>query len=390
MTALLFVAGLLLGVGALASLADRVESRSRIPASVLLVGLGGLLALTPLRPPGLSRETMMTFLLAPLLFEGARAVHIPTLRTDARVILSLAIAGTLIASLIIAGLLAGGLGWPLATVLPFAALIAATDPVAVIATFRSVGLGGRLLTLVESESLLNDAVAAVVLSLVPMLLGTLPASGAAVSHLIALEVGLAVILGLGSGVLLSALTRRIEQPSVVSALHLLGTVALAAISQWLHASAVLSTVLAGLWVASRATPSHSAHRDWLLRYGHLANAAVFLLIGWLGLPRAWALGLPVVVALLAVLLARSATVYPLAALFTGRRDALPSAYQHVLVAGSLRGALALALVMPLSGLSLNPDGWDAPDLTVAVVALSVLTQGLGIRTVLRRTHLLPR
>jgi len=390
MTGLLLTGVALIGVAAFALLADLAASRSRLPASVLLVGLGGLLALTPLRPPALSRETMVTFLLAPLLFEGARAVHIPTLRSDARVILSLAIAGTLMASLIIAGLLTGGLGWPLATVLPFAALIAATDPVAVIATFRSVGLGGRLLTLVESESLLNDAVAAVALSLVPMLLGSVAASGAAVSHLIALAVGLAVLLGLGSGVLLSALTQRIGHPAMVGALHLLGAVALAAISQWLHASAVLSTVLAGLWVASRATPSTSAHRDVLLRYGHLANAAVFLLIGWLGLPRAWALGPPVVVALLAVLLARSATVYPLAALFTGRRDALPSAYQHVLVAGSLRGALALALVMPLSGLGLDPEGWGAPDLTVAVVALSVLAQGLGIRTVLRRTHLLAR
>jgi hypothetical protein len=52
--------------------------------------------------------------------------------------------------------------------------------------------------------------------------------------------------------------------------------------------------------------------------------------------------------------------------------------------------LALALVMPLSGLGLDPEGWGAPDLTVAVVALSVLAQGLGIRTVLRRTHLLAR
>ena len=374
----------LVGVWGLAHIADAIEARSRIPASVLLVALGSLLALTPWSPPALSRETLMTVLLAPLLFEGARAVDIPTLRSDMRIILSLAIAGTLIASLIVVAVLVGGLRWPLATVLPFAALIAATDPVAVIATFRSVGLGGRLLTLVESESLLNDAVAAVVLSLVPMLLGTAPATGAAFLRLVVQEVGLACVLGMGAGALLSALARRLRHPGIVSVLQLLGAIAIAAVSQWLHASAVLATVLAGLWVAARPIAPTPAHRDALLGYGHLANTVVFLLIGAYAGPALRSNAAAIAVASLAVLGARAGAVYPLASLFRRTRAAIPWAYQHVLVAGGLRGALALVLILP----STTDASVTAPfALTVGVVAVSVVLQGLAIPTVLRRLGL---
>jgi monovalent cation:H+ antiporter, CPA1 family len=378
------------GVWLSARWADACESRLQIPSSVLLVCLGGFLSLTPLVLPLLSRETMLNFLLAPLLFEGARAVDVTRLRSDLGLILGLAIAGTLFTTILIVGLLAGGLGWSLVTVLPFAALIAATDPVAVIATFRSVGLGGRLLTLVESESLLNDAVAACVLSLVPLWLGPTPASGTAIARLLLPEVGFAVLLGLGAGAMLTVLGRLIRSAGITSAVHWLGAVAIAATAQVLGASAVLATVLAGLWVAGRSPAPTSSHRDALVTYGHLANAAVFLLIGWLGMPRALGVGFPVLLAGVAVLVARAATVYPLAALYAGRRTALPAAYQHVLVAGSLRGALALAFVMPLSRWGEGPHELGAADLTVAVVAVSVLTQGLAIRPLLRRTHLLPR
>jgi CPA1 family monovalent cation:H+ antiporter len=378
------------GVCLSARWADAGESRLLIPSSVLLVCLGGLVSLTPLVPPLLSRETMLTFLLAPLLFEGARAVDIARLRSDLSVILVLAIGGTLTATLLIVGLLTGGLGWPLAAVLPFAALIAATDPVAVIATFRSVGLGGRLLTLVESESLLNDAVAACVLSLVPLCLGPAPATGMTIARLLLPEVGGAVILGIGAGAILEALTPLSRRAGSTGALHLLGALAVAATAEVLHASAVLATVLAGLWVAARSPASTSPHRDALIGYGHLANAAVFLLIGYLGLPRVVGLGFPVILAFVAVLVARAATVYPLAALYAGSRNGLPAPYQHVLVAGSLRGALALAFVMPLFRWGEGRPDLVAADLTVAVVALSVLMQGLAIRPLLRRTHLLPR
>jgi len=77
-------------------------------------------------------------------------------------------------------------------------------------------------------------------------------------------------------------------------------------------------------------------------------------------------------------------VYPLASLFRRTRAAIPWAYQHVLVAGGLRGALALVLILP----STTDASVTAPfALTVGVVAVSVVLQGLAIPTVLRRLGL---
>jgi CPA1 family monovalent cation:H+ antiporter len=66
-----------------------------------------------------------------------------------------------ISAIVVAGGIASVLGWPLPSALVFGVLIAATDPVAVIAMFKDTGIKGRLRLLVESESLLNDGVAAV-------------------------------------------------------------------------------------------------------------------------------------------------------------------------------------------------------------------------------------
>ena len=83
------------------------------------------------------------------------------LRRDALPILTLALIGTVISAGVVATGMVFVLGLPVAPALLFGVLIAATDPVAVIAMFKDNGIEGRLRLLVESESLFNDGVAAV-------------------------------------------------------------------------------------------------------------------------------------------------------------------------------------------------------------------------------------
>src|SRR4029077_17448954 len=76
-------------------------------------------------------------------------------------VLVLAIVGTLLATAVVAAGMVFALGWPARFALVFGALIAATDPVAIIAMFKDNGVKGRLRLLVESESLFNDGAGAV-------------------------------------------------------------------------------------------------------------------------------------------------------------------------------------------------------------------------------------
>ena len=107
-------------------------------------------------------------------------------------VLVLSIAGVILSAAIVSGGMVWLLAWPLASALIFGVLIAATDPVAVIAMFKDTGIGGRLRLLVESESLFNDGVAAVLFGLV--ISWTQARSGSA------LDAGWAVVTTSGGGI----------------------------------------------------------------------------------------------------------------------------------------------------------------------------------------------
>ena len=79
--------------------------------------------------------------------------------------MALAIPGVLITTLLVGVVVTWGTGFPIATALVFGALVAATDPVAVVALFRTLGVPKRLQVLLEGESLFNDGTAIVVFNL---------------------------------------------------------------------------------------------------------------------------------------------------------------------------------------------------------------------------------
>ena len=155
-------AELLLLIAAVVAMLTR---RLRLPYSAGLVAAGMGLALLQFSPRlSLTKELLFTVLLPPLIFEAAFQLPWKPLRRNLSLILVLASAGVLLSASVTAVGMHYLAHWDWLSSLVFGALIAATDPVSVVATFREARAHGRLLLLVEAESLFNDGTAAVALA----------------------------------------------------------------------------------------------------------------------------------------------------------------------------------------------------------------------------------
>jgi len=383
----------LLGVAMVVAILAR---RVRLPYTVGLVLTGLALALAHAGADvTLTHDVIFDVILPPLLFEAALSIRWRDLRAELPLVLALATLGVVLCALVVTIGLTALLGWPPGPALAFGTLIAATDPIAVIALLRETGVKGRLRLVIESESLLNDGVAALLFGVV---VAALTASEGAPTPLgvlgrTLLVGGGGVSVGLVSAGLAIALAGRTSDHLIETALTAVAAYGSFLIAERLGASGVLATVSAGLLMGNLGVLADDADRFALSSQGRafalefwefaafVANSLVFLLIG-LALattPRQTLGGLLAVVAL--ALIGRAATVYPIALGFSRSRWALSWAERHFLWWGGLRGALALALA-----LALPPGTPRRDDILVAafgVVAFSILVQGLTAKAALR-------
>ena len=363
--------------------------RLRISYSVGLVAAGMALAWAPLTPRIiLTRGFILDVLLPPLIFEAAFYLRWSQLRRELPLVLTLASVGVVLSG----GVTALGMHylaqweWPAALV--FGSLIAATDPVSVIATLRESGVHGRLKLLIESESLFNDGTAAVAFSL-----AILAATGQHLTTgrflvLLLDNVGMGCLCGLAVGWLAVFLAGRTEDHLVELTFTTVAAYGSFLLAEQFHSSGVLATIVAGLIIGNRGTLGAISDRGreavqafWEYA-AFAANSLVFLAIGmheasenfavfW----RASAAGILVVV------LGRAISVYPICGLFHWSKLRITSRHQHALFWGGLRGALALALALGV------PD--DLPGraailrVSFAVIAFSVFVQGLTMPLLLQ-------
>jgi CPA1 family monovalent cation:H+ antiporter len=388
------VVGLLVVAIAVALLARRLA----LPYTVGLVATG--IALAPFSAqfaPFLSHDLIYLVILPPLLFEAAISIHWRELRRDLLPILVLSTVGVVIS----AGVTAAGmrylLAWPLASAVLFGVLIAATDPVAVIALFKDLGLQGRLRLLVESESLFNDGVAAVLFALALAWARAPTAPPGALETAVALAKvsggGIAIGLLVGGGALL--LAGRTLDHLVSAAVTTAAAYGSFLLAEYFHFSGVLAAVAAGLLIGNLAVLGQGgsktfSSRGWEFVQGFwefaafIANSLIFLLIG-VTVAQVPLLGLGLkglLIAIALVLVGRLLTVYPLCLAFARSRWAIPLADQHILWWGGLRGALALALALSLP--ASFPFAYEIRIVTFGVVIFSVLVQGLTMPLLLRK------
>ena len=382
--------GLLLLIAALVTLLAR---RLGMPYAVGLVLAGLGIGLSPLAIEfTLSKDLVFELFLPPLVFEAALHLRWPALRRDLPVIGLLATLGVVLAAALTAAGMTWFAGWPLPTAVVFGALIAATDPVSVIATFQDAGVGGRLRLLVEGERLLNDGTAAVATAVaLAWVAGEAGGPGAiATTFLVTVLGGIACGLGVGAALLLLAGQARDHLVEfTLTTLAAYGSFLLA--EHW-HLSGILAAVSAGVLAGNAPGLGRAGDgaREALESYweyvAFAANSAIFLLLGGHAareLPAHWQ---PALVAIVLVTLSRALAVYPLCAPWSRTALAVDPRHQHVLFWGGLRGALALALAL---GVPASLPGRDALlTTTFAVVLFSIVVQGLTVTPLLRRLGLL--
>jgi Na+:H+ antiporter len=383
---------LLLLVAAVVAMLAR---RLRVPYSVGLVVAGISLALLPFGPKiELTRDLIFTGLLPPLIFEAAFYLHWNELRRDLPVILVLASVGVLLSAAVTAVGMHLFAGWRWPGTLVFGVLIAATDPVSVIATFKEAGVGGRLRLLVEAESLFNDGTSAVVFGIV--------VAFAAGKSLTWLDVGTALLLTVGGGILCGAalagilllIVGRTDDHLVEITLTTVAAYGSFLLAEHFHLSGVLATLTAGLVLGGAGSHGMLSDRgrdavEAFWEYAaFVANSLVFLLIGMHEAHQNFAAVWPAASAAIALVIAgRALAIYPTCFLFSKSALRVTLTHQHVLFWGGLRGALALALALGLP--AETPRREDIITITFAVVAFSMFVQGLTMTPFLRRMGELP-
>ena len=381
--ALLFVA-VLVGIAA---------RRLRVPYTVGLVLMGLLMTFWERVDIRVAPNLILALLVPPLIFEAAFHLNLNDLRRNLAPILALAIPGVILTTVIVGGIVAWGTGLSLPVAMVFGALVSATDPVSVIALFRSIGVPRRLQVLLEGESLFNDGTAIVLFHLVVALAVSEVARFNWMSSLVEFIriSGGGVLVGLLLGTLISQLISRIDDYLIETTLTSVLAYSSYLIAEAIGVSGVLAVVAAGL-VNGNIGPRGMSPTTRIVVYnfweyaGFLANSFIFLLIGMqIRLPvlfRNWNL---IVWAVIATLVARAIGIYGLSRLERG----IPAKWQHVLYWGGLRGAISLALALSLP--SVLPQVSDQlQSMAFGVVLFTLLVQGFTMKPLVTRLKLTER
>lgn len=378
----------------LATAVALIARRLKLPYTLALVFAGLALGPTHLvHPPRLDQELLYALFLPGLLFEASYHLKFEELRRNKARILALALPGVVAGMLIIASMLvlAGRSGLSTAIgfgrALVFAAIISATDPIAVVALFREIGAPRLLSVLVEGESLLNDGTAVVLFAVAMTLVGG-GGSLASASLLFARVVLVGVVVGIALGFGAALIMKRSDDPMIHITLTTIAAYGSFAVAERAHGSGVLATVTAGMFCGSYAAERVMSARtrgavESFWEYVAFAfNSIVFLLIGFIvdlrALAAEWR---AVVIAYVASLVARAAIVHGVSFLLHRTRERVPWSWSAVLTWGGLRGALSMVLALAL------PEDFPHRETIVAmtfgVVLATLVVQGLTLSGLLR-------
>lgn len=384
----------------IATAAAIVARWMKVPYTVALVIAGMVLGATHLiEPPRLTRELLFSIVLPGLLFEAAFNMDVEIFLKNKVTITALAIPGVMVAIFLAGAGTAFAIsgfspetGFTLQQGLVFGALVAATDPIAVVAIFRELHVPHRLATLVEGESLMNDGTSIVLLSLLlAVVAGTATSTGQLLLQFIVV-VGGGAFLGFALGTLASRLIAKIDDAVIEITITVITAYGTFALAEQGGVSGVIATVVAAMYCGSHGR-SVGMSRKTRFALGafweYLAfalNSVIFLLIGTevsaSALLHAWP---EITIAFLAVVIARGAVVFAVGGVLSRTRERVSRSWLAVMTWGGLRGALSMVLALSLP--------FDFPNrellvtLTFGVVVLSILVQGLTMQRLLRRVGL---
>jgi CPA1 family monovalent cation:H+ antiporter len=367
--------------------------RLRTPYTVLLV-LAGLVIVPTSQLPylrdvvgflddmQLTPELLFYIFLPILIFESGFNMSIRKMIDSSWTIALLSIVGLMISAFGIAAALFFvlpliGFEIPFIIALLFGAVISATDPVAVLALFKEFGAPKRLTMIFEGESLFNDGTA-VALFMVVLAVATAGFQGIETIYEGILLFGGMIVFGVLFGLIMAAVfstgLRAVRSNEFVAVTMLIVSAHVTFILAELinehgsiHVSAIIAATVSSLFLGNYSRHILSAGTDkYLTKFvehtAFLANSLVFILAGMLfvstnvDFSQLW---LPVVVTVLVVMVLRAVSVYlvttPINLFITKER--MPSSWQALLSWGSLRGALAIIIVLLIPD-ELAVEGWN--------------------------------
>jgi CPA1 family monovalent cation:H+ antiporter len=383
----------LLSVAALAAL---VVARLRIPYSVTLVVLGLVAgALLPHGTIEVTPELVLLALVPGLVFEAALRLDLEHLRRTFGWIVLLAAPGVVISALIVALVLRTATGLPFELGMVVGAMVAATDPVAVIATFRRLGVSRRLATLVEGESLANDGTALVLFSATVAAISG-GGSVAETAQQVVISVIASIAIGLVAGWVASRLMALVADHVIELTISIAAAYGTYLLADGIEQSGIIATVVAGVVIGTYGRSVGLSPRAldaldvvWEL-IAFLLTAFAFLLVGLAITVGDLFAGAPWILwGLVGILVARVVVVYGLVggtAELIGERAHWPKppiGWLHVIFWAGLRGAVAVAMALSLP--ADFPQRTLLQQITFGVVLFTLFAQGTTAELVVART-----
>ena len=390
----------------LAFLAEPISRLVRLPYTSVLVIAGYVaseLAVISGVDTGIRAENfhdLIFYVFIPVLvFESAYKINKNLLLENIIPIIILAVFGLLLtASLTAVGLyygIAHPAGFPLIAALLTGSILAATDPVVVVARLREIGVPERLSVLLEGESLFNDATAIVLfglfLSMALSMENTVTTSGVIVEFIRIFFGGLAT--GLAAGLTAGLVNKGINNTVMTGVLTLIvayGSYLLA--EELFKVSGVMSTLAAAIVMSvmlGKGTDENILFKNEYLWdvLGNITNAIVFIIMGvTVTLSMFEERWLAMLIAIGAVLIARAISTYgSLSSLGLLQKKPIDFCYQTVMVWGGLRGAVALALALSIP-VTLD-YWWTIQSIAFGVVLFSLFIQAPTIRVLVDKLGL---
>lgn len=416
---------------AVASVTYFAAARLKVPYTVLLVAVGLLLVPVAdiplfafLKDFQLTPELLFYVFLPILIFESAYNIRVRKLQDNVVSISALAVVSLLISTAFIAVVLHYLFAWlgmpvPPLVLLLFGALISATDPVAVLALFKEYGAPRRLALIFEGESLFNDGTA-VALFLVLLEVAFKGYHGVATVGeglflFTSMVVG-GVVFGVLMGAVFSKLIESMRSNENVSIILMLVLAHVTFILSELishHAviggvefkvSAIIATTIASIVMGNYGRYKVAPHAEEFVekfwgQFAFMVNSLVFILMGLLfaALPiDVLQFTLPIVVTVLVVAVGRALSIYPVVAVLNWLKleEPIPASWQSLLAWGSLRGALAVTMVLMIPA-EWRPEGWAydfAPRdfvmaLTIGCIYATLFIKALTIGPMMQRMGL---